>query len=324
MTKNFYICLGFLITFHFHFAQFDYQTSTVGESMISLNPAASSSSEYIDVSLTHKKLWAGSRSNPQVQELAFDIPLNYNRLGIGGVISRSTLNVEENLKIMLSASYKIHLTNNNYLSFGFGAGNWNTKRDFSKLRIEDLSDINLKDNGALNVFDTWFGMLLINKDFNLGVSVNHLNRVSLNSTLQEQIGGGVVYEKNPIISIHGSAKKELNSNFTFEPFVLFRKADYNDLSLYYQTFLKIGYRDYLFFGPQVRNNTAGLGLGIAINEFSRLIKNDLQLFYSSEYNYREVNPGTLNHEIMLKYVFKRHKNVDKIKDQNITTNPKGF
>lgn len=102
------------------------------------NPASMSIRTEFNGSLLYRNQWVGMDGAPKFYALNVNLPLNKVNLGIG--IYRTEIGVHKENKILASYSYRLQLSEYNYLSFGISAGIFMQSREYKNVETTELHD----------------------------------------------------------------------------------------------------------------------------------------------------------------------------------------
>jgi type IX secretion system PorP/SprF family membrane protein len=160
-----------------------------------INPAVAGSDGYTSLNLTARKQWIGLTGSPQVfsfsaqtrflkhkpmVEIKNDktvfIPENDARVGLGGSVFSYQSGLIQRTGFQVSYAYHIWLHNMTQLSLGLSLTGTYFRINEKQLSLEDQNDPALNDNLRRGIFmpDATFGVYLLNRRYNVGLSVYQL------------------------------------------------------------------------------------------------------------------------------------------------------
>ena len=206
-----------------------------------LNPAAAGNNEYMNLSFSFRKLWAGIKQSPSLQTLSGHMEV-YDGMGVGAKIFNYTAGPER--KTGFEGAYSYHLSLDNIeskIAFGLSFEIYQYFLDKSNLNVEEEDDEAFLGTEKMIVPDGTFGTYLYGKTYYVGLAIPQLiqRNIKLKSDILEQkrvrhyfLNGGYIYQ--------------INREFIIEPSVLLKlieiglfQADINAL-LTYQNMVSLG------------------------------------------------------------------------------------
>lgn len=113
------------------FAQQEPQFTQFMYNKLGYNPGYAGSGESACISCLYRKQWIGINGAPETALLSFSIPLQNNRVGIGGNIWRNTIGITETFNLEGAYAYRVRL-GEGYLGLGVMASVRRLSNDFSK------------------------------------------------------------------------------------------------------------------------------------------------------------------------------------------------
>jgi type IX secretion system PorP/SprF family membrane protein len=161
-----------------------------------INPAVVGSDGYTSLNLTARKQWVGLSGSPQTFSFSGQtrflkhgyrlkktrtnktvfIPQNDARVGLGGSIYSNQSGLIQRSGFQVAYGYHIWLHKMTQLSLGLSFTGSYFKINEKELSLEDQNDPLLNDNLRRGIFipDATFGVYLLNRQYNVGFSVNQL------------------------------------------------------------------------------------------------------------------------------------------------------
>jgi len=258
-----------------------------------INPAATGSSEFMELRLNSRKQWYGINGSPITHNLSLHKLLNNKTMGLGVSFFSDNYGPESRAGFKISYSYIIPVKGlKSNLAMGLAFHGFQYTLDYSKLVAFDLGDPTLQ-TGSQSVFvpDADFGIYLYNKKYTFGISANQLFDLPINI-------GNVEYSENSMVRhyyIMGSYMFYLSETVDFEPSILIKgtestpfQADINFRFIYNKKYwISVSYRT---------KNTLIAMIGVNYNNF---------IFgYAYDYYFSEISSfQSGSHEIVLGYNF---------------------
>ena len=161
-----------------------------------LNPAVAGSDGYTSLNLTARKQWVGLSGSPQTFSFSGQTrflkrghiiklknnnktifrPQNDARVGLGASVFNYQSGLIQRSGFQFAYAYHLWLQKMTQLSFGLSFSGTYFKINENELSLEDQNDPLLNDNLRRGIFipDATFGVYLLNRQYNLGFSVNQL------------------------------------------------------------------------------------------------------------------------------------------------------
>lgn len=158
-------------------AQNDPQFSLGSYNRLVYNPASIAQSEYVDIMVSAREQWTGFEDAPSTQSVSVSNYFDPWRMGLGLSVVNDKLGAENIQNIKAKYAYHVWLSDNNYLSFGLGAGVMMKSFSSDNLVFEDPSDAHITDADMSKTrldFDLGFEWHV--RDFFLGASANHITQ----------------------------------------------------------------------------------------------------------------------------------------------------
>jgi type IX secretion system PorP/SprF family membrane protein len=160
-----------------------------------INPAVAGSDGYTSLNLTARKQWVGLAGSPQTFSFGAQTrflkrghilkvkndrtvfrPQNDAKVGLGASVFSYQSGLIQRTGFQIAYSYHIWLQQMTQLSLGLSFTGTNFRINEKQLSLEDPNDPMLNDNLRRGVFipDATFGAYLLNRQYNIGFSVNQL------------------------------------------------------------------------------------------------------------------------------------------------------
>ncbi|MBC7388167.1 MAG: PorP/SprF family type IX secretion system membrane protein [Opitutaceae bacterium] len=273
------------------------------------NPAAAGINNTVNTTLFNRREWTSFPGTPQSNVLIGDMPINYERMGIGIRIGQQSIVANNNWEGHILYSYKINMGKGR-LAFGMNVGLQQYQFNSSKLAILDDDDILLSSKQNALYPDLGCGLFYVKNRFSLGLSALGLLKHPNNSFNIENTKS--YNSKN--ITLITSKIWILGSSLELESALL---ANY---MLNYNPFVSCSfvanYKKELYVGGNFKSNkSAAVILGIKLDKLSASLEN-VCLGYSYDLNFSALNKYLNNtHEITLNLNFDKPKSVKKAKQK---------
>ena len=296
----------FFFNYSFINAQQEPQFSHYVFNQLYSNPALAGIDENTsEISLLHRSQWVGYESTfqdglaPTTQLATINFPFQFkeNKLGMGLFFANDRLGFQTNMEIKLSLAYHIKMKIGS-LSFGIGAGFFNQRIDFSKLRFrEDGDPLDLKTVQNNGSWDYDLGIYYNSTYFFTGLSVKHIVEpdISFNSDISDILQNTINRHFNFIGGINIDASRDIQlttsllikSNLTAYSFEMGMIADY---------------RNIVYAGVSLREiESAIIMVGIYPIKKNRALKK-LRIGYAFDYTIQDQRAKSpTSHEIILSY-----------------------
>lgn len=192
------------------FAQNDPQFSLGSYNRMIYNPAAIAQSEYVDIMVSAREQWTGFEEAPSTQSLSVSNYFDSWRMGLGLSVVNDKLGAENIQNVKAKYAYHVWLSDNNYLSFGLGAGVMMKSFSSADLIFEDPTDEHIADADMSKTrldFDLGFEWHV--GDIFMGAAVNHLTQSNKNPNIlkvqrHQYAYAGVRLFVNDLISLRPS------------------------------------------------------------------------------------------------------------------------
>lgn len=225
MKKRIYILLVLSLTTSIFTAnaQQDLLLSQEIFSRVNKNPAATGNSNDIDIFLHGRLQWTGMDKGPKTTVLNVTNYVEKIKSGFGLSFSYDCFGVaHSSTNAKLAYSFQMDLSERYILSLGLGAGVYAGKIDYTKHKLEDMSEFNdgeyIMDKETRLSPDFDFGFELSNPLWTLGVSMTHL----LNSESTSFKSGRHLYA-------YWTSLLPLGDNFSLGPTVSYMHHDQANL-----------------------------------------------------------------------------------------------
>lgn len=210
MRKDTGLLILFLIISGSLWAQNDPQFSLGAYNRLVYNPAAIAQTEYVDIRISAREQWTGFEEAPATQSLSVSNYFDDWRMGLGLTVVNDKLGAENIQNMKAKYAYHVWFADNNYLSFGLGAGVVMKSFSSADLIFEDPSDSHITDGDLFKTrldFDLGFEWHV--QDFFMGASVNHLTQTVddpgiLRVPRHQYAYAGVRIRLNPLVSLRPS------------------------------------------------------------------------------------------------------------------------
>ena len=252
-----------------------------------INPAAAGCNEFLNLSFSYRKLWAGITGSPSLQTLSSHMEI-YQAMGVGAKIFNYTAGPER--KTGFEAAYAYHLSLDNIdskLAFGLSFQIYQYFLDKSGMEVEEDDDEVFLGTEKMIVPDGSFGTYLYGKTYYVGLAVPQLiqRNIKLDSDILEQ-------KRVRHYFLHGGYLYYINRDFKIEPSMLIKiietglfQADINAL-LTYQNMVSLGisYRTsdavVVMVGYQTERFRIGYSLDITVSDIRAYSSGSHEVFIS--------------------------------------------
>ncbi|MCF8231223.1 MAG: type IX secretion system membrane protein PorP/SprF [Bacteroidales bacterium] len=156
-------------------SQNDPQSSLYEYNRLLFNPAATAQSEYIDIHVLAREQWIGFDKAPSTQSLSISNYFSKYRSGVALTVINDQLGAESMQNIKAKYAYHAWLGEEQYISFGLGAGVMVKSFSSTDLEFEEPGDEHITDADFKETkLDFDFGMELHLHNFYVGGAINHL------------------------------------------------------------------------------------------------------------------------------------------------------
>jgi len=208
-----------------------------------INPAVTGSDGYTSINLTARKQWVGLSGSPQTFSFSVQTrflkrgyiiktnnnnktifrPQNDAKVGLGASVFSNQSGLIQRTGFQLAYSYHIWLQRMTQLSLGLSFTGTHFRINAKELSLQDQNDPLLNDNLLRGVFipDATFGAYLLNRQYNIGFSVNQIFGASA------KIGNDAYsnYKLYRHYYIFGSYSFERGKDIEFRPAVLIMMSE---------------------------------------------------------------------------------------------------
>jgi len=283
---------------------------------LSYNPAYASQISYAEVGILFRDQWNGLEGAPMSTQISGVVPLDKARMGIGGLISKESIGIQESLNLRTMYSYTVPTDFGN-LSGGLEASIRSHSLDFTDDRLVAFETIAadpvLSDAKTTSyLFNTGIGFYFKNQRFYAGVSVPRLlSNVYLDNTLSESREERHLY-------VMAGTEIPINSSFDFLPQILFKLAPNSPYDIDIQAGILYNKEYHLGVNYRTGGNRNSLGESMSILlGLQPLERFFLGLSYDITFSQlRRYETGSL--EAMIRYTFGNNNPKD------VFTNPRYF
>lgn len=258
-----------------------------------LNPALAGSDEALSISFLNRQQWSGIEGAPVTQTLSVHTPFASGRTGIGLYLVNDKIGVHRNQSFQGSYSYRIHVSDNAYLSMGLQAGLNVHRSDYTSLgNTSSMNDPKLA-NGSISstAFNIGAGLFYKSDRFEVGLSVPELvpENILLNDTTR------VPWQRAQYF-LFSRYSIPLNDILDFEPSVLIKYM--RGVPVSYDLNACVLIKKALMLGLSYRKQESVDFL------FRARVTPQLQLGYAYDYGTGEVaRAGNGAHELLVNYIF---------------------
>ncbi len=291
-----------------HYSQFMYNN-------LQVNPGFAGSRRVASVNVLYRNQWIGFKGNPRSFLAGFDSPLpNYNKLGLGLMLSNQSEGIINRLAVTPSVSYAILHTEESTLRVGISASYRQYRFDLqsSTVNIRERQDPTLSesDNPNLNNMNLGMGIYYDRKNIYAALSIPNLNcnplilnpesKIALkgkeNRHIYAMLGGLFPLGDNDNLQLKPSMmfKYVANAPFSFDinMSVLFKKRFSGGLSYRSGSSGSIGESVDLLGFMQVTNNfSVGMAYDFTLSQIGNYNRNSVELL--ARYDF-VISPKTMH------------------------------
>lgn len=258
-----------------------------------LNPAATGINGFYNASLMYRKQWLNFDGAPVSQFLSVDGPVISDHMGLGLLIQRETIGVNEQTDFFANYSYIMDMDKIK-LSFGLRAGVTMFAANVEDHVAWDTDDVLLQSNSTSYQPNFGFGAYLSHDNYYLSVAIPHLLSYDPMSSLT------LDFESSNQTVRHyyamGGYSFPINDNFKIQPSVLFKYAERAPGQL--DLNLLVEYKEVFSVGGGFRTGDSF----VALSKFQ--VSNKFQFGYSFDITITDIKDYSKgSHEIMLNYMF---------------------
>ncbi len=140
-----------------------------------LNPAYAGNSDYANVFLHTRSLWADMPDAPQQYYLTADGALNNDKVGLGFMLHTNVEPIIRNIGALFTYRYKVRMGEHHFLSGGLSGGFLQNSLDFDKAIVENPEELaEFRGNWSKFNFDLNAGLLYQFKGLEIGVVAKQL------------------------------------------------------------------------------------------------------------------------------------------------------
>jgi len=151
-----------------------------------VNPAFTGLADNPKAVLQYKKEWVGIENSPEGEIFSIDTDIHNKNVGLGFVFTNEVTNIITQTSGNVLYRYKLKMRNDyQYLSMGVSAGLFQNGIDFSKIRVEDMTENTiLKNNESITRFDASVGLVYNFNHLRIGIAAKHLTNSYFQYTQQ--------------------------------------------------------------------------------------------------------------------------------------------
>ncbi|RMG80500.1 MAG: type IX secretion system membrane protein PorP/SprF [Bacteroidetes bacterium] len=171
------------------FAQQEAQNTQFMQYKLGYNPAFAGSTEAPCITALYRKQWIGLDGAPEMQVLSFNMPLNNQRVGVGGNIVRTNLGITETYTVDAVYAYRVRL-GQGMLGMGLQGSIRSMEAAFQKTtttqnKSEDPSALDAPENKFL--FNFGAGAYYNTDKFYFGLSIPRLLKNNVDFGNDQQV-----------------------------------------------------------------------------------------------------------------------------------------
>ena len=233
---------------------------------LEFNPAFAGRSGVPQVTGIYRDQWLGLEGAPTTQQLAVNLPLINEHIGLGLTLNRHTIGISRRLTAQMSYAYAFKLSDKVNLSLGLSASIRQLQLDFTDPRLIAAESLDLDPAVEQVKYQSWFGnvgvgVYLSNKKWYAGISAPRL----ASSDLMFGENTDLTYMESRNVYLMGGYEWELSDQLKLVPQAMFTfvenspwNVDINATAhLFDQFFLGLGYRSF-------KGTGSGFGESISI------------------------------------------------------------
>jgi type IX secretion system PorP/SprF family membrane protein len=273
---------------------------------LEFNPAFAGRSGAPQVTGIYRDQWLGLEGAPVTQQLAVNVPLINEHIGVGLTLNRHTIGISRRLTAQVSYAYAFNLSEKVNLSIGVSASVRQLQLDFTDDRLIATESLDLDPAVERVVFRSWFGNIgagvyLSNRKWYVGLSAPRI----VASDLMFGENTDLTFMEARNVYLMGGYEWSVNNDLLLIPQAMFSfvedspgNIDINVTAhLFDQFFLGLGYRSY---------KGEGSGIGESLSVMAGFFFAEgamISLAYDIGLNdLRAYNSGSI--ELVLRYRFK--------------------
>jgi len=264
-----------------------------------LNPAVTGGEDFWEVKSNNRVQWVGITDSPRTFILSAQGPFKKYNMGIGGSIFADVTGPTSRMGFYLSYAYHLKLSKSLKLGMGLSMGLLQYRIDGTKINLATDGDPTLPSQ-VLTVYapDATFGLNLVHKNFNIGISLPQLVGNSLKFLENQEETGSSLARHYMLMGGYTFRA----GDFGIMPNVLLKYV--NPTPLQFDAGIKIDWRDQFWIGAAYRIQDAVSFMGgLTYRDF-------LVIAYSYDMNTTNLNNySSGSHEVMVGVRFKPWKKV---------------
>ena len=170
MRKNYTLLIAFLLTFGTSaFAQQDAMFTKYMFNSLVYNPAYAGAKDHLAIGLLHRTQWWGIDGGPNTQSFTIHSPLKNKRVGLGFSAVNDAIGPSNSIRANVSYAYRIPVGKGK-LSIGLQGGVMNWRADWSKITIEQGTDVSFAENPNIWQPNFGAGLMYFTDKFYVGFS----------------------------------------------------------------------------------------------------------------------------------------------------------
>ena len=186
------------------------------------NPAYTGSSQEIRGFLMHRNQWTGIQGGPVTTMFTVDGPIQADKAGLGLNFYTDRTDILSTTGARVAYSYGFNITDEHKVKLGLGLGMLNTKIDYSRAVVDDVTDPNLfTTSQSRAAMDADFGVAYFWRDLQVGIAMPQLldNNIEYAKVDNEE---AVTYGLRRHYIFSAGYHYEINDKFSVDPIVLTR------------------------------------------------------------------------------------------------------
>lgn len=209
--------LTVFVLHNFIYAQQDAQYTQYMYNPMNVNPAYAGSRDVLSIFGMHRTQWVGLEGAPVTNVFAIHSPLKNPRLGLGFSVVNDKIGPSDENSISIDFAYRVPVSEESILSFGFKTTANLLNVDYSKLAIYDPTDPQFENN-VDNRFSPNFGagVYLYSESYYLGLSVPNF----LETQHYDDNNSATLAQERMHYYLMGGYVFNLNSYIKFKPAIL--------------------------------------------------------------------------------------------------------
>jgi type IX secretion system PorP/SprF family membrane protein len=268
------------------------------------NPAYTGKSENVNAMLISRSQWTGFRGAPQLNLLTIDGSLMEEKAGIGLSFISDKKGLNKRAGGYLNYAYRVKINDNSSLRFGIALGVIDHTIDYTDALVENSSDPFLFGSTEhKTAFDANAGLVLILKEFELGVSAPQLFGNKISYVDNKSTRANYLQTRHYLASLKYGFLIAKEKKIYIVPQALVRIVPNSPFQ--YEGTINLDWRDKLWIGATYKSNYALVAhAGVCLYK-------QLSIGYAYDFIMGDLaNYSGISHEIMVSFKFGKNKSSD--------------